>query len=83
MPAYASSVSSLVTIDRYMAAAPDIEAMLFAQRRSCKAVSTCREAVQMWCDGYTGADRDNDGIPCENVCRTKAEVDEIRADIGC
>ncbi|UHD47906.1 hypothetical protein LUX29_18240 [Aureimonas altamirensis] len=37
----------------------------------------------MWCDGYSGADRDNDGIPCENVCRSKAEVDEIREEIGC
>ncbi|KQT62278.1 hypothetical protein ASG54_18430 [Aureimonas sp. Leaf460] len=54
-----------------------------AQRRSCKTASTCEEAVQMWCDGYAGADRDNDGIPCETVCRSKAQVDEIRARIGC
>ncbi len=54
-----------------------------AARRSCKAVSTCREAVEMWCGGYAGADRDKDGIPCENVCKSKAEVDRIKAEIGC
>jgi hypothetical protein len=46
-------------------------------------VSTCREAVQRWYDGYTGADRDNDGISCENVCRSRKQVDEIREEIGC
>tara|TARA_A100001391_G_scaffold123176_1_gene83955 strand:+ start:219 stop:545 length:327 start_codon:yes stop_codon:yes gene_type:complete len=56
---------------------------LIAARRTCKSVSSCREAVQMWCDGYAGADRDNDGIPCENVCHSKKEVDAIRAEIGC
>ncbi|MFD2236623.1 excalibur calcium-binding domain-containing protein [Aureimonas populi] len=55
-----------------------------AQRRpSCQTVSSCREAVILWCDGYSRADGDNDGIPCENVCRSLAEVDEIRAEIGC
>ena len=54
-----------------------------AQARSCKAASTCREAVQMWCGGYRRADGDNDGIPCENVCRSKAQVDKIKEDIGC
>lgn len=54
-----------------------------AARRGCKAVSTCREAVEMWCGGYAGADRDKDGIPCENVCKSKAEVDRIKAEIGC
>ncbi|MGX1305437.1 hypothetical protein AB7M35_000157 [Amorphus suaedae] len=54
-----------------------------AAKRSCKAVSSCREAVQMWCDGYKRADADNDGIPCENICHSKKEVDAIRAEIGC
>lgn len=57
--------------------------LLFAQLRSCKAVSSCRQAVEMWCDGYTRADGDNDGIPCERVCRSRREVDRIRAEIGC
>ena len=54
-----------------------------AHARSCKAATSCREAVEMWCNGYSGADRDNDGIPCENVCRTKAQVDRIKSEIGC
>lgn len=53
------------------------------QAQSCKAASSCKEAVEMWCNGYSGADRDNDGIPCENICRTKAQVDRIKAEIGC
>ena len=54
-----------------------------AQRQSCKAVSTCEEAVRMWCEGYRRADGDGDGIPCENVCSSKTEVDRIRSKIGC
>lgn len=54
-----------------------------ARRQSCRAVSTCEEAVRMWCGGYSGADRDGDGIPCENVCFSKPQVDEIRRRIGC
>lgn len=52
-------------------------------RRTCKSVFTCRDAVILWCSGYRRADADNDGIPCENVCRSRAEVDEIRREIGC
>ncbi|ORE90768.1 hypothetical protein ATO4_20891 [Aurantimonas sp. 22II-16-19i] len=65
------------------AAASDLRGLLFAQRRSCKAVSSCEEAVRMWCGGYRRADGDNDGIPCENVCTTTQEVDAIRTRIGC
>ena len=57
--------------------------LLFAQRRTCRSVSSCEEAVRLWCGGYSRADGDNDGIPCENVCSTKRQVDEIRARIGC
>ncbi|WP_246217837.1 excalibur calcium-binding domain-containing protein [Jiella pacifica] len=56
---------------------------LFAQRRTCRSVSSCEEAVRLWCGGYSRADGDNDGIPCENLCTSKREVDEIRARIGC
>jgi hypothetical protein len=52
-------------------------------RRSCKAVSSCREAVIMWCSGYSRADADGDGIPCENICRSKSQVDAIKDEIGC
>lgn len=51
--------------------------------RSCKSVQTCQEAVELWCSGYKRADADHDGIPCENVCRSKDQVDKIRAEIGC
>lgn len=54
-----------------------------AQRRSCRAVSTCREAVEMWCGGYTGADRDGNGIPCENIGHSRAQVDQLRREAGC
>ncbi|MCE7026383.1 excalibur calcium-binding domain-containing protein [Jiella avicenniae] len=57
--------------------------LLLAQRRTCKSVSSCEEAVRLWCGGYSRADGDNDGIPCENVCHSKREVDAIRAQIGC
>lgn len=54
-----------------------------AARRSCRAARTCREAVVMWCAGYRRADGDRDGIPCENVCRSKRQVDAIRRGTGC
>lgn len=57
--------------------------IVIAQARSCKAVRSCEEAVILWRSGYRRADGDNDGIPCENVCRSKREVDEIRRRIGC
>jgi hypothetical protein len=28
-------------------------------------------------------DADDDGIPCENVCRSKSQVDAIKQRIGC
>jgi Excalibur calcium-binding domain len=58
-------------------------AVLMAQRQSCKAASTCREAVVMWCNGYSRADADHDGIPCENVCRSRSQVDAIKSEIDC
>lgn len=51
--------------------------------RTCKQVASCEEAVQIWCDGYSRADADKDGIPCENICHSKEQVDEIRDRIGC
>lgn len=57
--------------------------IVVAQRRTCKAVKTCREAVELWCGGYSRADADGDGIPCENVCRSRAQVDAIKKEIGC
>lgn len=60
-----------------------IKDILIAQRRSCKAVSTCEEAVEMWCGGYSRADGDDDGIPCENVCRSLSQVEAIKKKVGC
>jgi hypothetical protein len=57
--------------------------MTLAQARTCKQVSSCAEAVELWCGGYRRADADDDGIPCENVCPTKELVDELRQQIGC
>ncbi|MGP9819492.1 excalibur calcium-binding domain-containing protein [Salinarimonas sp. NSM] len=57
--------------------------IILAQRRTCRSARSCREAVEMWCGGYSRADGDNDGIPCETVCRSRAQVDEIRRAIGC
>lgn len=51
--------------------------------RSCKQVSSCEEAVELWCNGYARADGDDDGIPCENVCHSLQQVEEIRKSIGC
>lgn len=56
---------------------------LMAKGGTCKSVSTCEEAVELWCGGYSRADGDGDGIPCENVCRSKSQVDAIKQRIGC
>jgi hypothetical protein len=60
-----------------------VKKFVVAQRRSCKAASTCEEALEMWCGGYSRADADDDGIPCENVCRSKSQVASIKQRIGC
>jgi hypothetical protein len=69
--------------DRPQVSVERVKEILMAQRRSCKAASTCEEAVEMWCGGYSRADGDDDGIPCENVCRSKSQVDAIKQRIGC
>lgn len=60
-----------------------VNALEARNRRTCKQVSSCEEAVEIWCNGYYRADGDNDGIPCENVCSSVEQVDAIRAQIGC
>lgn len=52
-------------------------------RVTCKQVSSCEEAVEIWCNGYRRADGDGDGIPCEDVCHSTEQVDGIRAQQGC
>lgn len=58
-------------------------ATFVAVRVTCKQVSSCEEAVEIWCNGYSRADGDNDGIPCENVCHSVEQVEEIRSRQGC
>lgn len=64
------------------AAVTDFPLSLVAAR-TCKQVASCAEAVELWCSGYRRADADGDGIPCENICHSRAEVDGIRAVICC
>lgn len=52
-------------------------------RMTCKQVSSCEEAVAIWCGGYSRADGDSDGIPCENVCHSIEQVEEIKSQQGC
>lgn len=59
------------------------EAMFSLARMSCKQVSSCEEAVAIWCGGYSRADGDSDGIPCENVCRSLEQVEAIKSQQGC
>ncbi len=82
----------LVTVACAVAWAPAIAAEQLAQtpcqvvaQRSgtCQTVSTCREAVELWCGGYSRADGDNDSIPCERVCRSRSEVEALKKQIGC
>jgi hypothetical protein len=75
------SIASAATYPWQMSTVP--KSRIVDVRASCKQVSTCEEAVELWCSGYRRADADDDGIPCENVCRSKEEVDQIRAQIGC
>lgn len=65
------------------ASVEQVKEFMVAQRQSCKAASSCQEAVEMWCGGYSRADGDGDGVPCENVCRSKSQVDTIKQRIGC
>ena len=59
------------------------------QRKYCTRVSSCREAVHLWCVcGYTRADADGDGVPCETLCgegndTSRARVREMVAALGC
>lgn len=50
----------------------------------CTDYTSCREAVIAWCGGtHPKADRDKDGIPCGNVCKSLAQMNRIRREIGC
>jgi len=50
----------------------------------CVDYNSCAEAVKSWCAGqHPGADRDGDGIPCENVCKSLKQVGRERQKINC
>ena len=57
--------------------------IVLAAAQTCKQVASCEEAVELWCNGYRRADADKDGIPCENICHSLEQVEEIRSAIGC
>lgn len=56
---------------------------------TCGQVSSCREAVYQWCVcGYSRADGDHDGVPCETVCgqssaSSLARVRGYKDEFGC
>ncbi|KQQ33959.1 hypothetical protein ASG19_21985 [Rhizobium sp. Leaf306] len=54
-----------------------------AQAKTCKDVSSCEQAVILWCEGYSRADADHDSIPCETVCHSLRDVQEIQSQVGC
>jgi len=55
-----------------------------AQAASCKSYRTCAQAVKAWCSGdHPRADGDGDGIPCENVCKSKKQVQAEKKKIRC
>jgi hypothetical protein len=72
-----------ITDDARTVSAKQVKEFILAQRRTCKAVSSCEEAVGLWCGGYSRADGDGDDVPCENVCSSRSQVDAIKAKIGC
>ncbi len=55
----------------------------YASSWRCKHATSCDEAVREWCGGYADADRDNDGIPCENVCKSREQVNTAKKRGAC
>lgn len=54
-----------------------------AEKRYCKEMDSCAEAVESWCNGHADRDRDGDGIPCENICRSREQTLAEEELIGC
>lgn len=80
---FRGTMLSALIISIAIATLPTEGSSIVRVRVTCKQVSSCEEAVQIWCNGYSRADGDSDGIPCENVCHSVDQVDEIRAQQGC
>lgn len=57
--------------------------------KTCGKVRSCKEAVYQWCAcGYSRADADKDGVPCETVCGQStpsnvSKVKTLRQELGC
>ena len=46
--------------------------------KSCKKYHSCLEVIKDFPNGdFRSKDRDKDGIPCENICHSKKEVDRL------
>ncbi|UVC07230.1 excalibur calcium-binding domain-containing protein [Rhizobium sp. TH2] len=54
-----------------------------ADKRYCKQMESCAEAVESWCNGHFDRDRDGDGIPCENICLSREQTLAEEVKIGC
>ncbi len=47
--------------------------------KSCKAYRSCADVIADYPDGNFGRkDCDKDGIPCENVCSSKKQVQKLQ-----
>lgn len=84
------AMATLLGLDMLPAAAVQVGPMTLVpspvrlvRGATCKTVNSCQEAVELWCGGYGRADGDSDGIPCENVCSSREEVQAIERQIGC
>ncbi|MCI5134535.1 MAG: cold-shock protein [Candidatus Electrothrix sp. AW2] len=45
--------------------------VIFGKGKTCKEIKSCEEAKKELAAGNKRLDRDNDGIPCENLCGDK------------
>lgn len=54
-----------------------------AYAKSCKKYRSCAEVIADFPNGNFGRkDRDGDGIPCENVCKSRKQVEDLLKKIG-
>ncbi|MFT6024546.1 MAG: hypothetical protein ACI9PY_002673 [Ascidiaceihabitans sp.] len=85
-----SVTALLLTLSSFGATAQQVEqseievyrtAQQYACGKTCGRVRSCEEAVYQWCVcGYSRADGDNDGVPCEKLCgqSTRKNLDRVR-----
>lgn len=64
-----------------------LTALLFTPEISaakyCKYYRSCAEVIADYPDGKFGKrDGDNDGIPCENVCRSRKQVEQLLKELS-